>query len=152
MWVASSMTDNVFKRAKIDLPSLSIFNLNIERKEFEKEIKEIPYPIDQSALNTQMPVSTITSSPTEDTDGDGVANLVDAFPLDPAEQIDTDGDGIGNNADNDDDGDKYLDVTENTAGSNPLDKSSIPNYYVRHSKYPYILSIRNMTIKLNSNN
>ena len=152
MWVASSMTDNVFKRAKIDLPSLSTFNLNIERKEFEKEIKEIPYPIDQSALNTQMPVSTITSSPTEDTDGDGVANLVDAFPLDPAEQIDTDGDGIGNNADNDDDGDKYLDVTETTAGSDPLDKSSIPNYYVRHSKYPYILSLRNMTIKLNSNN
>ena len=46
------------------------------------------------------------------------------------------------NADNDDDGDKYLDVTETTAGSNPLDKSSIPNYYVRHSRYPYILSIR----------
>ena len=58
-----------------------------------------------------MPISTITSSPTEDTDGDGVANLIDAFPLDPAEQIDTDGDGIGNNADNDDDGDKYLDLT-----------------------------------------
>ena len=152
MWVASSITDNIFKRAKINLPSLSTFNLNIERNEFEKEIKEIPYPIDPSALNTQMPVSSITSSPTEDTDGDGVANLVDAFPLDPAEQIDTDGDGIGNNADNDDDGDKYLDVTETTAGSDPLDKSSIPNYYVRHSKYPYILSIRNMTIKLDSNN
>ena len=152
MWVASSMTDNLFQRAKIDLPSLSTFNLNIERKEFEKQIKEIPYPIDLSSLNTQMPVSTITSSPTEDTDGDGVANLIDAFPLDPAEQIDTDGDGIGNNADNDDDGDKYLDVTETTAGSDPLDKLSIPNYYVRHSTYPYILSIRNMTIKLNSNN
>jgi hypothetical protein len=152
MWVASSVTDNAFKKATIDLPSLSIFNLNIERKEFEKQIKEIPYPIDSSALNTQMPVSTITSSPTEDTDGDGVANLIDAFPLDPAEQIDTDGDGIGNNADNDDDGDKYLDVTETTAGSDPLDKLSVPKYYVRHSKYPYILSIRNMTIKLNSNN
>ena len=152
MWVASSMTDNVFKTAKIDLPSLSAFNLNIERKEFEKEIKEIPYPTDPSALNTQMPVSTMTSSPTEDTDGDGIANLMDAFPLDPAEQIDTDGDGIGNNADNDDDGDRYLDITETTAGSNPLDKLSIPNYYVRYSRYPYILSIRNMTIKLNSNN
>ena len=45
-----------------------------------------------------------------------------------------------------------LDVTETTAGSDPLDKLSIPNYYVRHSTYPYILSIRNMTIKLNSNN
>ena len=151
MWVASSMTDNVFKRAKIDLPSLPSFNLNIERKEFEKEIKKIPYPTDPSALNTQMPVSTLTSSPTEDTDGDGVANFIDAFPLDPAEQIDTDGDGIGNNADNDDDGDKYLDVTEITAGSDPLDKLSIPNYFVRHSRYPYKLSIRNMTIRLNPN-
>ena len=152
MWVASSMTDNTFKRAKIELPSLSTFNLNIERKEFEKEIKEIPYPTDPSALNTQMPVSTMTSSPTEDTDGDGVANLIDAFPLDPAEQIDTDGDGIGNNADNDDDGDKYLDLTETTAGSDPLDKLSIPNYYVRHSRYPFKLEIRNMTIKLNPKN
>ena len=136
----------------MNLPSLSTFNLNIERKEFEKEIKEIPYPTDPSALNTQMPVSTITSSPTEDTDGDGVANLIDAFPLDSAEQIDTDGDGIGNNADNDDDGDKYLDLTETTAGSDPLDKLSIPNYYVRHSRYPFKLEIRNMTIKLNPKN
>ena len=83
-----------------------------------------------------------------DDDNDGVLDDDDAFPLDASESVDTDLDGIGNNADNDDDGDKYLDVTETTAGSNPLDKSSIPNYYVRHSRYPYMLSIRNMTIKL----
>ena len=40
-----------------------------------------------------------------DTDGDGVPNDADAFPLDPAETIDTDSDGVGDNADADDDGD-----------------------------------------------
>jgi hypothetical protein len=44
-----------------------------------------------------------------DTDGDGVINEFDAFPLDPAETIDTDSDGIGNNADTDDDGDGVID-------------------------------------------
>ena len=40
-----------------------------------------------------------------DTDGDGVPNNADAFPLDPAETIDTDSDGVGDNADTDDDSD-----------------------------------------------
>lgn len=34
-----------------------------------------------------------------DVDGDGVADELDAFPLDPSEQVDTDGDGVGDNAD-----------------------------------------------------
>ncbi|MCP4490967.1 MAG: hypothetical protein GY820_27180 [Gammaproteobacteria bacterium] len=34
-----------------------------------------------------------------DTDGDGVTDSVDAFPLDASESVDTDGDGTGNNAD-----------------------------------------------------
>lgn len=34
-----------------------------------------------------------------DTDGDGVADEEDAFPMDPAESVDTDGDGVGDNAD-----------------------------------------------------
>ncbi len=37
-----------------------------------------------------------------DTDGDGVSDAEDAFPLNPTEWADTDGDGIGNNADPDD--------------------------------------------------
>ena len=41
----------------------------------------------------------------DDDDNDGVADVDDAFPLDPDETLDTDGDGIGNNADPDDDGD-----------------------------------------------
>ena len=44
-----------------------------------------------------------------DTDGDGVTNEFDAFPLDPLEALDTDLDGIGNNADSDDDGDGVVD-------------------------------------------
>ena len=43
-------------------------------------------------------------------------------------------------------------ATHGIFSSNALDKLSIPNYYVRHSTYPYTLSIRNMTIKLNSEN
>jgi len=35
----------------------------------------------------------------EDTDGDGVPDQQDAFPLDPNESQDTDGDGVGDNAD-----------------------------------------------------
>jgi len=35
----------------------------------------------------------------EDTDGDGVGDNSDAFPLDPEEWEDTDGDGVGDNAD-----------------------------------------------------
>ena len=34
-----------------------------------------------------------------DTDGDGVADEEDAFPMDPAESVDTDGDGVGDNSD-----------------------------------------------------
>ena len=40
---------------------------------------------------------TLTEFP--DTDGDGVADNLDAFPNDPAETVDTDGDGVGDNAD-----------------------------------------------------
>ena len=34
-----------------------------------------------------------------DSDGDGVPDVVDAFPNDPAETVDSDGDGVGDNAD-----------------------------------------------------
>ena len=54
-----------------------------------------------------------------DTDGDGVVDTVDAFPLDSNESVDTDGDGTGNNADTDDDGDGVLD----TVDAFPLDSS-----------------------------
>lgn len=63
----------------------------------------------------------------QDTDGDGVGNTDDAFPLDPSESLDTDGDGVGNNADDDDDGDGYSDSYEVSSGTDPLDKNSFPS-------------------------
>ena len=49
------------------------------------------------------------NSQNEDSDGDGVPDSDDAFPVDPYESLDTDGDGVGNNADSDDDGDGVAD-------------------------------------------
>jgi hypothetical protein len=54
---------------------------------------------------------------TDDSDEDGVGDNGDAFPLDPEETVDTDGDGVGNNGDPDDDGDGV----EDTDDAFPLD-------------------------------
>jgi hypothetical protein len=58
--------------------------------------------------------------PVPDSDGDGVPDKEDAFPLDPNETTDTDGDGTGNNADEDDDNDGMPDVWEVQYGLDPL--------------------------------
>jgi hypothetical protein len=55
-----------------------------------------------------------------DSDGDGVPDAQDAFPLDPAETTDTDGDGTGNNADDDDDNDGMSDEWELQYNLNPF--------------------------------
>lgn len=55
-----------------------------------------------------------------DSDGDGVADSVDAFPNDAIEQSDSDGDGIGDNADPDDDNDGISDALEAECGTDPL--------------------------------
>lgn len=47
-----------------------------------------------------------------DSDEDGVPDVNDAFPTNPAETEDTDTDGIGNNTDTDDDNDGVLDVDD----------------------------------------
>lgn len=60
-------------------------------------------------LNAARHFAPIDSS---DTDGDGVPNLIDAFPNNPAEWEDTDGDTIGNNADPDDDNDLVPDAAD----------------------------------------
>ena len=52
-----------------------------------------------------------------DDDGDEVADEVDHFPHNAAEQLDTDADGIGNNSDDDDDNDGVADLSD----SFPLD-------------------------------
>ena len=54
-----------------------------------------------------------------DSDGDGIPDVADVFPLDAAEFIDTDGDGVGNHADTDDDNDA---ISDNLDGM-PLDEN-----------------------------
>lgn len=63
-----------------------------------------------------------------DFDGDGVPDLLDAFPNDPTETTDTDGDGIGNNADPDDDGDGIPDDYELLYGLNPLVDDALDDF------------------------
>ncbi|AJQ93512.1 GlyGly-CTERM sorting domain-containing protein [Gynuella sunshinyii] len=83
-------------------------------------------PLDASSVPADQDNDGVSDATDDDIDGDGTLNGDDAFPTDPAEDTDTDHDGIGNNADNDDDGDGYTDSDENTAGTDPLDPSSMP--------------------------
>ncbi|MDC0214959.1 FG-GAP repeat protein, partial [Gammaproteobacteria bacterium] len=67
-----------------------------------------------------------------DTDGDGVVDLLDAFPALVGETLDTDGDGVGNNTDSDDDGDGVLDAKDayplvSLVGLPDLDGDGRPN-------------------------
>ena len=54
----------------------------------------------------------LNAAPLEDSDGDGIDDGADAFPFDAAETLDTDADGTGNNADTDDDGDGIADESD----------------------------------------
>ena len=54
----------------------------------------------------------LTGFSAPDSDGDGVPDLVDLYPSDPAKSLDSDGDGIANEADPDDDGDGVGDASD----------------------------------------
>jgi hypothetical protein len=62
----------------------------------------------------------LDSTETTDTDGDGVGDNTDAFPSDATETIDTDDDGVGNNMDGDDDNDGVIDADD----AAPLDPTN----------------------------
>ncbi|MFH1215646.1 MAG: FG-GAP-like repeat-containing protein [Pseudomonadota bacterium] len=73
---------------------------------------------EQDAANNALSLNNTSAGiasflPSLDTDGDGIPDFQDAFPVDPTEWIDTDGDGIGNNGDLDDDNDGMPDTWEN---------------------------------------
>jgi uncharacterized repeat protein (TIGR02543 family) len=76
---------------------------------------------DADGLTNYQEIVEYGTDPTKpDTDGDGLKDKIDAFPLDPAETLDTDHDGIGDNFDTDDDGDGLSDVDEiATYGTDP---------------------------------
>lgn len=61
---------------------------------------------------TKGEVDALISNATTDSDGDGVFNINDDFPLDAFEWLDTDSDGTGNNADLDDDDDGVPDLLD----------------------------------------
>jgi alpha-tubulin suppressor-like RCC1 family protein/PKD repeat protein len=64
---------------------------------------------------------------TNDADGDGITDDVDNCPTIPnPDQTDTDNDGIGNVGDDDDDNDGWSDEVEITAGTDPLNPTSVP--------------------------
>lgn len=71
-----------------------------------------------------------------DTDKDGVADEIDAFPNDPSETKDSDGDGVGDNFEtqngmdifsSDTDGDGLSDFDELAIGNDPTDPSDVDN-------------------------
>ncbi len=68
-----------------------------------------------------------------DSDGDGVNDNLDEFPLEQSETVDTDGDLIGNNADADDDNDGILDTEDDfpldARYSQDTDSDGMPNAY-----------------------
>ena len=56
-----------------------------------------------------------------DSDSDGLVNTIDNCPTVPnPDQLDTDGDSLGNACDPDDDNDRFSDLVERSAGTNPL--------------------------------
>ena len=70
---------------------------------------------------------------TVDTDGDGVPDSLDAFPMDANETSDYDGDGVGDNADTDDDNDGVSDQEDafpfDGGASNDTDADGVADAY-----------------------
>jgi alpha-tubulin suppressor-like RCC1 family protein len=89
------------------------------------DLADAIYDTPQVVLDPSASAPLVLIDPATDTDGDGVANVSDAFPLDPSEWLDTDGDGIGNNTDTDDDGDGLTDTQEVNFGLDPLNPGDI---------------------------
>src|SRR3989344_5781343 len=79
-------------------------------------------PADQNSSNNESQTTLIV--PDADTDGDGVNDKADVFPLNAAEWQDTDADNIGDNADVDDDNDGWSDSQEQSRGTDPLRKDT----------------------------
>ena len=72
-----------------------------------------------------------------DSDSDGVFDVIDALPEDTSEWLDTDSDGVGNLKDPDDDNDGIPDVNEIEKGTNPLINDTDGDNYIDYiDAYP----------------
>ena len=81
--------------------------------------------VDVPYFEEQCPISDDANASDLDSDGDGVSDLLDKFPLDDSEYFDNDNDGIGDNGDSDDDNDGFTDDVDthpwkSGSGSNTL--------------------------------
>ncbi|MFA0625338.1 hypothetical protein AB4571_15780 [Vibrio breoganii] len=79
-----------------------------------KEVVENSDDIENEAPVFEEPVGSV------DSDGEGVADDLDALPDNPNEYLDSDKDGLGNNEDPDDDNDGIADADEIANGTNPF--------------------------------
>ncbi|MFH1652463.1 MAG: alpha/beta fold hydrolase [Pseudomonadota bacterium] len=83
-------------------------------------------PLDLNSKPADHDGDFIPDSMDPDDDNDGVLDVDDPSPFDPAVSVDTDGDGIDDRIDTDDDNDGYSDVMEISCGANHLDANSKP--------------------------
>jgi len=123
--------------ATLTIPNSSVLVGNVEAL-LASEAITIGATADTTALaNGAISVTVLPAQLNPDLDGDGVLNVVDAFPTDAQRDTDTDGDGIADtvyvvdgtgkrtggisaSSDPDDDNDGLTDVAEQALGTNPL--------------------------------
>lgn len=105
-----------------------IFTLDADGDGFydEDEVACGSDPDDASSVPQDTDADGICDILDDDDDDDGYDDANDSFPLDNSEWEDTDNDGVGDNSDDDDDNDGWTDSDEYQCGTDPLDYTSQP--------------------------
>lgn len=105
-----------------------IFTLDADGDGFydEDEVACGSDPDDASSVPQDTDADGICDILDDDDDDDGYDDANDSFPLDNTEWDDTDGDGVGDNSDEDDDNDGWTDSDEYQCGTDSLDYNSQP--------------------------
>lgn len=101
----------------LETMQLSAKALGQEIKQGNRSLEGVTLMIDSS----NQPVVSV------DSDGDGVADLIDLYPNDIHESVDSDDDGVGDHQDLDDDNDGFNDTVELELGTDPYDSASQPS-------------------------
>ena len=128
--IFAGKTDDIF----IDwVPSFGSFTLKAQIFPWESEIDNPANNVRSIEIFVKKDTDRdgVPDSNDPDDDNDGFADELDAFPLNPNEQLDTDGDRVGDNSDLDDDNDdvpdKYDDLPLDPNESIDSDKDGIGN-------------------------